>query len=94
MSRSLRVLVAALLIALACNAIAHFAHQHEDAVALAVHAPSCGYCMGFDGFADAPRHTWAERSPAVEPRPLALASVAAPPAPRRAPANPRAPPLS
>lgn len=52
----LRVALAALLLAFAVNSIAHVTHRHDAAPSSATHSLACGYCLSFNGLADAPRH--------------------------------------
>jgi hypothetical protein len=46
------------MLAFALNAIAHVTHRHDVAPSSATHSLACGYCISFNGIADAPRHTY------------------------------------
>lgn len=55
----LRVTLAGLLLAFALNSVAHVTHRHDATPASVTHSISCGYCVSFNGLADAPRHSHA-----------------------------------
>jgi hypothetical protein len=89
----LRVALAALLLAFAVNSIAAVTHRHDAAPSSAHHSLACGYCLSFNGLADAPRHDHAslalapdsfylvaDLEPWFAPRPATSARPRAPPA--------------
>lgn len=57
----LRVALVAVMLAFALDSVAHVVHQHDDNVktTLSTHGPACGYCAGFDGLVDGPKHHYA-----------------------------------
>lgn len=88
----LRIALAGLLLAFAVNSIAHVTHRHDAAPSSAQHTLACGYCLSFNGLADAPRHNHAPLTVAhdafyipanieasFEPRPATSARPRAPP---------------
>jgi hypothetical protein len=89
----LRVALAALLLAFAVNSIAHVTHRHDAAPSSATHSLACGYCLSFNGLADAPRHD----HPPIEVEPESfylVANIETGFVPRTATsARPRAPPI-
>ncbi|HKU14894.1 MAG TPA: hypothetical protein VJQ52_10895 [Steroidobacteraceae bacterium] len=89
----LRVALAALMLAFAVNSIAHVTHRHDVAPSSATHSLACGYCLSFNGLADAPRYEHA--APVVEHEHFYLVAESAAPVVRRpaTSARPRAPPV-
>jgi hypothetical protein len=89
----LRVALAALLLAFAVNATAHVTHRHDATPSSAHHSLACGYCLSFNGFADAPRHDHAPLT--VEHESFYLVAEVETRLPRRiaTSARPRAPPV-
>jgi hypothetical protein len=89
----LRVALAALLLAFAVNSIAHVTHRHDAAPSSATHTLACGYCLSFNGLADAPRHDHAPLI--VEHESFCLVADSTAPVARRlaTSARPRAPPV-
>ena len=88
----LRVALAGLLLAFAVNSIAHVTHRHDAAPSSATHSFACGYCLSFNGLADAPRHDHAPLAVAHESFYL-VADIEPWFAPRQSTsARPRAPP--
>jgi hypothetical protein len=89
----LRVALAGLLLAFAVNSIAHVTHRHDAAPSSVTHSLACGYCLSFNGLADAPRHEYAPL--VVERESFYLVADLKPWFPRRVAtsARPRAPPV-
>jgi len=89
----LRIAFAGLALAFLLSSVAHVTHQHDAIPGSAAHVV-CGYCLTFDGLADAnvQRTTLLGTQPsdeyvaAADPAPLCFSSPCA--------AQPRAPPVS
>jgi hypothetical protein len=89
----LRVALAGLLLAFAVSSIAHVTHRHDAAPSSVTHSLACGYCLSFNGLADAPRHDQAPL--VVERESFYLSPDSKAPVARRTAtsARPRAPPV-
>jgi hypothetical protein len=89
-----RALLVGFVLAFGLNAIAHAAHQHDQASATtSLHTTACGYCVSFDNLAGTPTHAVLHTSVDV---PLFIAPVSDERAVSvriRPTAQPRAPPV-
>jgi hypothetical protein len=90
----LRIAFAGLVMAFVLNSIAHVTHRHDENVGNATHLVACGYCLAFNGLADAPANPALCLNASVCDEPVLIAGST----PRifRAPSSsqPRAPPVS